>query len=172
MFENLRAYISLLRISSDRLLSHFFFLKLYLSTVIFLLFPGIWTLLVNHEIYFSFVSFLKFILLKYSWFTILCQLLPYSKVSQLHNIYILFKNILFHVGLSQDIEYGSLGRTVGPCYFFTLYIIVCICSSQPSTPSLLQTPSPLATTSLFSIINHPFYLLPMLIISGCHNKVP
>ena len=41
-------------------------------------------------------------------------------------IYILFY-ILFHYGLSQDIDYSSLCYMVGPCYLSILYIIVCIC---------------------------------------------
>ena len=36
-------------------------------------------------------------------------------------------HILFHYGLSQDIEYSSLCYTVGPCCLSILYIIVCIC---------------------------------------------
>ena len=41
-------------------------------------------------------------------------------------IYILV-HILFHYGLSQDIEYSSLCCTVGPCCLSILCIIVCIC---------------------------------------------
>ena len=41
-------------------------------------------------------------------------------------IYILFY-ILFHYGLSQDIEYSSLCYTVGPCCLSSLYILACIC---------------------------------------------
>ena len=40
-------------------------------------------------------------------------------------VYILF-NILFHCGLSQDFEYSFLCCTVGPCFPFILYVIVCI----------------------------------------------
>ena len=40
--------------------------------------------------------------------------------------YILF-HILFHDGLSQDIEYSSLCYKVGPCCLSILYVIVCIC---------------------------------------------
>ena len=35
--------------------------------------------------------------------------------------------ILFHYGLSQDIEYGSPRYTVGPCDLSILYVIVGIC---------------------------------------------
>ena len=45
--------------------------------------------------------------------------------SVIHVIYILF-HILFHYGISQDIEYSSLCYTVGPCCLSILYIIVCI----------------------------------------------
>ena len=41
-------------------------------------------------------------------------------------IYILF-HILFHYGISQEIEYSSLCYTVGPCCLSILYILVCIC---------------------------------------------
>ena len=33
--------------------------------------------------------------------------------------------ILFHYGLSQDIDYSSLCYTVGPCCLSILYIIAC-----------------------------------------------
>ena len=57
----------------------------------------------------------------------LCQLLLYSEVTQLYiYIYIVF-HILFHYGLSQDIEYSSLHYTVGPCCLSILYMTVCIC---------------------------------------------
>ena len=45
-----------------------------------------------------------------------------SAVEQSYSvIYILF-HILFHYGLSQDIEYSSLCYTVGPCCLSILYI--------------------------------------------------
>ena len=43
--------------------------------------------------------------------------------------------IIFHYGLSQDIEDSSLCYTVRPCLFIR-YIIVCICSSKAPNPSL------------------------------------
>ena len=100
----------------------------------------------------------------------------YSSVIQLY-IYILF-HMLFHYGLSQDIEYRSLCYTVGPCCLSILCIILgwpkssfgFFCNilrenpnerfgqlsslylqSQIPNPSLPHSPSPLATTSLFSI---------------------
>ena len=58
------------------------------------------------------------------------------------DIYIHFLNILFHYGLSQDIEYSSLCYTVGPCCLSILYIIAYICWPQPLSPSLPQPPPP------------------------------
>ena len=55
-------------------------------------------------------------------------------------IYIIF-HILFHYGLSQEIEYSSLCYTVGPYCLSITDIILCICQSQ--IPSLsLPTPLP------------------------------
>ena len=50
-------------------------------------------------------------------------------------IYIL-SHILFHYGLSQDIEYSSLGYTVGPCgpIFTSLHLL--------ANPKLQILPSP------------------------------
>ena len=76
--------------------------------------------------------FFIFLKLKYSWFTILCQSLLYSKVTVLHththkNIYIYsFFNILFHYGLSQEIRYSSLCYIVGPCCLSILNVLVYI----------------------------------------------
>ena len=68
-----------------------------------------------------FTSFFFLILLKYSWFTMLCYFLLYSKVTQLYmctyiytHLYIIFY-ILFYDGLSQSIEDSSLCYIVGPC---------------------------------------------------------
>ena len=55
----------------------------------------------------------------------MCSFLLYSKVIQLYICIFLF-HILFHYGLSQDIEYSFLCYTVGPCCLSILYIIVCI----------------------------------------------
>ena len=49
------------------------------------------------------------------------------------SISVLFQ-ILFPYRLLQDTEHSSLCYTVGPCWLFILYIVVCICSSQ--TPNL------------------------------------
>ena len=41
-------------------------------------------------------------------------------------IHICSFNILFHYGLLQDIEYSSLGYTVGACSLSILHILICI----------------------------------------------
>ena len=56
-----------------------------------------------------------------------------------HYTYIFFFSILFHYGLSQDIEYSFLCSEVGPCLFI-LYITVYICC--PPTPHPILSPSP------------------------------
>jgi len=87
-------------------------------------------------------------LLKYSWFTMLCQSLLYSKVTQVYihkyifYIYIyIYIHILFN-GLLYDIEYSSLYCTLGPCFSSILNVIVCIYQSQVSSPSLPLPLSP------------------------------
>ena len=52
----------------------------------------------------------------------------------------IFSNILFHYGLSQNIEYSSLCCTVGPCCLSILYIIVASTNAKlfhppPTSPS-------------------------------------
>ena len=105
----------------------------------------------------------------YSSITMLCELMLYSKVTQLH--------ILFHYVWSQYIDQSSLCCTAGPC-LSVLYIPVCICwprilnivpcaiqldlvypfytyqfaSASPKSQSNFFPPHfPLATTSLFSM---------------------
>ena len=60
-------------------------------------------------------------------------------------LYILFQ-ILFHYRLLQNIEFGSLCYTIGPCWLFILYIIMCIIYQLPN----LSLPSP------FPFGNHKF----------------
>ena len=86
------------------------------------------------------------------------SLLLYRKVYMYIQLYIytFFLNILFHYSLSQDDEYISLCYTIGPCCFSILYIYIYVyvslhLSIPNSSPSLPQCPSPLATTSLFSL---------------------
>ena len=70
---------------------------------------------------FFFKSFIE-----YTWFTVLCWILLYSKVTQLY-IYAFFFILFFHCGLSQNVEYiSSLCYTVWPCCLSILYIIACL----------------------------------------------
>ena len=73
-----------------------------------------------------YIVFLPFFLLKYIQFTMFCESLLYSKVTQLYTYRHSFFYILFHYGLSQDIEYSSLYYTIGPYCLTILYIIVYI----------------------------------------------
>ena len=73
-----------------------------------------------------FTEFKIFISLKYSWFTMLCSFLLYSKVLQLY-VYTHSFCILLYYGLSQDIEYSSLCYPVRPCCLSILYLIACVC---------------------------------------------
>ena len=64
-----------------------------------------------------------------SWSTVPCYLLRYSKAIQLYTricIYSFFTSC-FYYGFSQDIEYRSLGCTVGPCYLSVLCIDIDRC---------------------------------------------
>ena len=80
-------------------------------------------------------------------------------------IYILFY-ILFHYGLSQNIEYSSLCYTVGLCCLSILYTIVCICYSQTPNPFLPHTP-PLTTTSLFPMsVNMTTFLIWLISVNN------
>ena len=62
---------------------------------------------------------------KYSSFTVLCQSLLYSRVTQFYTYIHSFFNILFYYGLSWEIGYSSLCSTVGPCCLSILNVIVC-----------------------------------------------
>ena len=63
------------------------------------------------------------------------------------HIYILFY-ILFHYGLSQDVEYSSLYYTVGPAVIQSIFNSLHVLT--PNSQSI-PDPTPLATTSLFSM---------------------
>ena len=66
------------------------------------------------------------------------SVVPISAVQQsdsVIHIQTFFFNILFHYGLSQHIEYGSLCYPV-LCCLSILYITACICPSQSPSPSL------------------------------------
>ena len=73
------------------------------------------------------------------WFTVLCQFLLYSRVTQSYiNTHSL--NTIFHHGLSQEIGYSSLCYTEGPYCLCILNIIVCIYESQTPHPSCSVPP--------------------------------
>ena len=69
----------------------------------------------------------------------------YRKVIQLHT-HIYFSDFL-HYRLLQDIEYSSLGHTLGFCCLFILYIVVYLVITNLPLPSIFQ----LVTISLFSM---------------------
>ena len=86
----------------------------------------------------------------YSWFTVLCSFLLCNKVIQLYICMSTF-HILFHRGLSQDIEYGCPLLYSGTLLFtHSIYnsLHLLIADSQPLPPRL---GSRLAVTSLLSI---------------------
>ena len=87
----------------------------------------------------------------------------HSKVIQLY-IYI------------QSFSYSfPLWFPVGPLCLSTLYVIVCICTSQTPNPSLPDPPFSLATTSLFSIplqFKLTFCLIAMSYLTLCNWTVP
>jgi len=60
-------------------------------------------------------------------------------------------HILFHDGLSQDIEYRSPYYIGGPWSLSILYVTV---AANPNLPTHLPTPAPLATPSLLSISSY------------------
>ena len=71
--------------------------------------------------------------MKYSWFTVLCQLLLYHKEIQLYT-YIPFK-YSFLLWFISDTEYSSLCYTAGHCCLSILYVIICIYPKLPVHPS-------------------------------------
>ena len=68
------------------------------------------------------------ILLKYSWFVV-CLISALKQSDSVRNI--LF-HILFHYGLSQDVEYSSLWYAVGTC----LSVLYVFASANPRLPGL------------------------------------
>ena len=67
------------------------------------------------------------------------------------HIYILC-HILFHYGLSKDIEYSSLCYTIGLSSLSILYIIVCIGQSQTPSPPPLPRHNPFCNHKYFSYV--------------------
>ena len=62
----------------------------------------------------------------YSWFTILCQFLLYSKVTQLYIYIHSFSCIIFHHVTSEVVGYSSLRYTTGLHCLSTPNAVVCI----------------------------------------------
>ena len=91
------------------------------------------------------ISLKRFFVLKYSWFTMLCQFLLYNKVTPLYihiHTYHSFSHAIFRHVTSQETGYRSLSCTAGPHCEFILNGIVCIYWSQ--TPCLFHSlPLPL-----------------------------
>ena len=69
--------------------------------------------------------------------------------------------ILFHYGLSKDVEYSSLWYTVGPCSLSILYMLVCIWVEKTESERFhaLTEPRP-EVRSCWSLIQSSFF---------CHN---
>ena len=93
--------------------------------------------------------FIFLILSKYSW-SQCCVDFCCAQSDSVICIYILL-HVLFHYGLSQDIEWYTVGPwyIVGPCCLSILYIVVCICQSKVPNSSLSHHPVLWETTSLF-----------------------
>ena len=105
---------------------------------------------VYYKLYVVSVLFLKFILLKYSWFAMcwFCCAEKWIVYTHMH-----FFSYSFPFALSQDVDY-TLCYTVGTCGLSTQYVIDCICSSQTFTASL---PHPLSLGNYMSV--HLFLFL-------------
>ena len=98
------------------------------------------------------VSVCQFFFLKYGWFTMLYQFLLYSKVTQSY-IYVHSFLYYFPSWSIPEIGYSSLCYTLRPCLSIfihskcnSLHLLALNSQSIPLPP-----PSPLATTSLFSM---------------------
>ena len=91
------------------------------SASISIFYPASHALCSYSTVLWGFFNFI-FLKLKSSWFTVVCQSLLYSRVTQLYTYRHSSFHILFHYGLSQDIEYSSLCYTVGPCCLPPFYI--------------------------------------------------
>ena len=65
-------------------------------------------------------------LVRYSWFTMLCQFLLYSKVTCMYIYTYSFSHIILHGVPSWETGYSSLCCTLGPQCLFILNVLVCI----------------------------------------------
>ena len=86
-------------------------------------FPWSWCLVCHLLLPILFIDYFNVIEVQLIYRAVLISVVQQS---DLLYIYILF-HILFHDGLSQDIEARSLCSTGGPCLSILYYIIVCIC---------------------------------------------
>ena len=96
---------------------------------------------------FFFLKFLNdFYFFHYSWFTVFCQFLLYSKVTQSHTYICYFSHIILHHTPYEMTRYSSLCYTA---WYHCLYTPnASINPRLPVHPT--PSPSPLATTCLFS----------------------
>ena len=108
--------------------------------------------------------------MQYRWFTKFCWFLLYqvlliSAVQQsdsvVHIHAFLFKNLLFHYGLSWDSEYSSLCCTVVGLHCLSLpYVKACICSARPPPP--ITRPPPWQQPVCSLCLQFCFWFLGML----------
>ena len=71
----------------------------------------------------------------YSWFTVFCQFLLYSKVTQEYIHIHSFSHVILHHVPSQVIGYNSLCYTAASPCLSTPNVVVCIYSPQTPSPS-------------------------------------
>ena len=76
----------------------------------------------EHLLYFLQINFMEVQLI----FNIVLVSAIQQNDSVIH-IYTYFFHMIFHYGLSEDIECSSLCYTVGPCWLSILCIVVCVC---------------------------------------------
>ena len=90
-----------------------------------------------------FLFFISVFLLKHNWFTMLCQFLLYSKMTQSYthtHTHTLSFSILFSITvLSQEIGYSFLCYTAGPC--LSILNVIVFVSTNPKLP-VYPIPSP------------------------------
>ena len=91
-----------------------------------LLFVGSLMIAILTDVRWYFIVFFSFFKLKYSWFTVLCQFLLYSKVNQSYKYMHYFSHIILHHVLAQEIGYISLYCIVEFHFLSVLNVIVCI----------------------------------------------
>ena len=96
----------------------------------------------------------------YSWFTVFCQFLLYSKMTQLYIYIHSFSHIFLHHIPSQVIRYSSLCCTAGSHCLRTPNAIVCVYQPQTPSPShSLPVPLPLGNHKSVILV-HEFASFP------------